>query len=293
MTNNRTRIIAILFVVTTSGLCQTAPPNTDIYLVNFTLVGGAFQFGEIQNITQREGYDNQPFFTSEGQSLLYTSIREDNQADIYRYDIADSSISKITFTPESEYSPTVMPDGKHFSVVRVEADSTQRLWKFPLAGGEPILVLPDVKPVGYHAWADEKTVMLFVLGNPPTLRLADTRTGKAEIIIENIGRSLHKTPKREAISFVHKTSETEWHIKQLDLKKREATLLTKTLSGREDYAWAPGGILLMANEAQLYKFEPQKDNDWQAIANFASAGLKTITRLAVSPKGNRLAFVAN
>ena len=35
-------------------------------------------------------------------------------------------ISRVTQTPESEYSPTVMADGAHISVVRVEADGTQR-----------------------------------------------------------------------------------------------------------------------------------------------------------------------
>ena len=41
-------------------------------------------------------------------------------------------------------------------------------------------MLADVKPVGYHAWADDHTLALFVLGQPATLQLADTRTGKAE-----------------------------------------------------------------------------------------------------------------
>ena len=41
---------------------------------------------------------------------------------------------RVTNTPESEYSPTVTPDGAHISVIRVEADGTQRLWRFTLDG---------------------------------------------------------------------------------------------------------------------------------------------------------------
>ena len=48
-------------------------------------------------------------------------------SDIYRYDIASQAISQVTNTPEAEYSPTVTPDGRHISVIRVESDGTQRL----------------------------------------------------------------------------------------------------------------------------------------------------------------------
>ena len=37
---------------------------------------------------------------------------------------------------------------------RVEADGTQRLWKVGELGEGPTLVLPGVKPAGYHAWID-------------------------------------------------------------------------------------------------------------------------------------------
>jgi tricorn protease-like protein len=282
-----------LAVFSAIALGQASPPATDIYLLNMKVHHGQFELGKPINITNRDGYDNQPSFLPDGQSLLYTSIGEDGQADTYKYNIAGSSIIRVTQTPESEYSPTVMPDGKHFSVVRVEADSTQRLWKFPLDGGEPTLLLPEVKPVGYYAWGNTHTVALFVLGNPPTLQLADIRAGKAEVVIENIGRSLHKIPGKEAISFVHKASESEWIIKQLDFKTRQVTPLAKTLPGREDYAWTPDGVLLMGNDSRLYKNDLKKNSDWQGIADFAGAGLKAITRLAVNPKGDRLALVSN
>jgi dipeptidyl aminopeptidase/acylaminoacyl peptidase len=285
--------LVVKFTFLAAAFAQTGPPATDVYLLNMKSRDGHFELGKPVNVTNREGYDNQPSFLPDGQCFLYTSIREDGQADIYKYDVADSSAIRVTQTPESEYSPTVTPDGRHFSVVRVETDSTQRLWQFPLGGGEPILILPDVKPVGYHAWGDAHTVALFVLGNPPTLQLADIPTGKAEAVSGNIGRSLHKVPRRNAISFVHKASENEWMIKQLDLKTRQVTPLVKTLPGSEDYAWTPQGVLLMGRNSKLYKYDPAKDKEWQEIADFSDAGIKTITRLAVSPSGDRLALVSH
>ncbi|HEV2765048.1 MAG TPA: hypothetical protein VGV38_18850, partial [Pyrinomonadaceae bacterium] len=109
------------------------PPSTDIFLVEVVSRGSLWRFGRPRNVTAREGYDNQPHFEPGGGALLYTSIREDRQADIYRFDVRPGGAqTRVTATREDEYSPTPMPGGRFISVVRVEADKTQRLWKIPL-----------------------------------------------------------------------------------------------------------------------------------------------------------------
>jgi hypothetical protein len=284
-------LVSLLVLVTTT-LSQNPPPSTDIFLVDLVSTGGAIKAARPRNITARAGYDNQPHFIEDGRAILFTSIREENQADIYRYDVERGSTERVTRTAESEYSPTLMPGGKSISVVRVEADSTQRLWRFTISGGEPALILENVKPVGYHAWLDDNTLALFVLGRPNTLQIADTRTGKAEVVAENIGRSLHRRPGAGRLSFVHKVAEKEWVIKELDLAARKATPLIKTLAGSEDYVWTPDGAIIMASGSKLYRWDPQKDKDWHEIADLSPAGIKGITRLAISPRADRLALVA-
>jgi hypothetical protein len=197
----------------------------------------------------------------------------------------------MTNDPESEYSPTLTPDGKFFSVIRVEADNTQRLWKFPLDRVSPVLVLKSIKPVGYHCWIDQNTVALFILGQPNTLQIVDVRTEKAEVVAQNIGRTLRLIPKQDKLSFVHKVSNQEWIIKSIDLKTRQSSTVIKTLPGSEDYAWTPAGILLATKDAKIYKWDPRKDSDWVQLADFSAMGLKSLTRLAVSPKSDWLAVV--
>ncbi|HJQ70493.1 MAG TPA: hypothetical protein VKA70_16055, partial [Blastocatellia bacterium] len=178
------------------------------------------------------------------------------------------------------------------SVIRVEADSTQRLWKFPLGGGAPALVLEKIKPVGYHVWVDGGTVLVFILGTPNTLQMVDLKSENAAVVAENVGRSLHRRPGQQKFTFVHKLSDKEWVIKEFDPATRKAETLVKTLAGSEDYVWTPEGMLLMASGSKLFKWDPKKNADWEEVADFSSAGLKGITRLAVSPKGDRLAMVA-
>ncbi|HZG54042.1 MAG TPA: hypothetical protein VEZ40_18200, partial [Pyrinomonadaceae bacterium] len=196
-TGNSLLRAALLLVAVAAGVsAQTTPPaNEDIFVVEVAASKGKLGFGQPANITNRAGYDNQPAFLADGQSLLYASQREGDQTDIYRYDFKTKQTTRLTATPEGEYSPTLMPGGKFFSVVRVEADKTQRLWKFPLAaGGAPALVLPNLKPVGYHLWLDGRTLALFILGRegqPNTLQLAPTDNSFLDTIHINIGRALH------------------------------------------------------------------------------------------------------
>ena len=265
-------------------------PDPDIFVAPLTGRGGRVAVGAPMNITARPGYDNQPSFTRNGIAILYTSVREDGQADIYRYDLRRRTAERLTRTPESEYSATVTPDGAGFSVVRVEADSTQRLWRFPLGGGEPALVLERVKPVGYHAWADDTTVLVFVLGTPPTLQRASTRDGSAAVVASAVGRSLQKVPGARAISFVDKTAADEWWVARYDVDRGEVTRLVRTPPGSEDHAWTPGGVLLMAKDSTLLRWD-QAGGGWEPVATFREAGLRRITRVAVSPRGDRIALV--
>ena len=271
-----------------------AQGGTDIYVGALRYNDGRVSVGQLTNATDRDGYDNQPHFGLDGTYVLYTSARRDGQTDIYRYEIASNRTTAVTRTPESEYSPATVPKTDAFSVIRVEADSTQRLWSFDADGQNPQLVLENIQPVGYHAWSDDGlTVALFVLGSPPTLQLASTRTGLARIIEQNIGRSLHRIPGEAAISFVHKVSDEEWWIRRLDLGSGRVTSLIKTLPGSEDYAWTPRGTILMGSGSLLYQWTLGGSGGWTQVADFADQGVQAITRIAVSAAGDRIAIVGN
>ena len=286
-------VAASALVLLAASAAPQPPPSTEVFLAPLASMEGRLQAGSPVNVSNSPGYDNQPVFTPDGAALLFTSVRAGAELpDIYRYDLASRLVSRVTTTPEGEYSPTPTPDGTGFSVIRVEADGTQRLWRFSMAGADPALVLADVKPVGYHAWIDDRSLALFVLGRPATLQIADTGSGKAEPVAENIGRSLHRIPGRATVSFVHKEEGAGWWVKEYDPRTKAITPLVRTLDGSEDCAWTPDGRLLMGQGARLFAWQPGGNAGWEEVASFAAAGLQSITRLAVSPKGDWLALVA-
>jgi len=272
---------------------QAAPPGTDIWIVELRREAPGPSLGAVRRATDRPGYDNQPFFLPGGGAFLYTSIDGTGQADTYRYDLRTGRAERLTrTTPESEYSPTPVPGGDRFSVVRVEADSTQRLWSFALDGLDPRLLLPGVAPVGYHAWVDASTVVLFVLGDPPTLRVADLRSGEARIVARNVGRSLHRVPGTERISFLQRREEGTGWITELD-PRTGATRPLVALPGENGfYAWTPEGEVVYGSGSRLLLLPPGAEEGWRLLGDLSGAGIRGISRVAVDPGGRWVAVVA-
>jgi len=268
-------------------------PESEVYLAPITGAGATLKVGAPKNISNHEGYDNQPKFEADGRGIVFTRGDSASRTDIFRYDLATAKLSPVKETPESEYSATPMPDGRGYGVVRVELDGVQRLWRLdPGPGKADDLLVPNIRPIGYFAFPEPLVVAAFVLGAPPTLQLIDLATQESKLIATSVGRSIQKIPGRAAASFLHKVSADEWLIKEVDAKGAVKDL-ARAPKGREDYAWLADGTLLISAGTKILAMRPGADADWREIADFEGLGLKDLTRLATSPRGDQIAIVAS
>ena len=270
------------------------PPATDIYEFNLPSGLDSLPSASPQPIATERGYENQPYYTADGRRLLFTANRDGKQTDIYEFDRTTRRARVVVATAEGEYSPTVTPDGKHISVIRVEPDGTQRLWQFTAAGDEPRLVLTEIRPVGYHAWIDADQLALFVLGKPATLQHARVSTGKATVVAENIGRSLHRIPNSSRISFVHREAADSVWVKEFDPATGAITPLVQLTGGdnERDVAWSPDGTLLMSAGSRISAWR-RGDKAWRELLDVARHKLGAVTRMTVAPDGRALAVVVS
>jgi len=285
------KIFSLCFWIScTASFAQT---GSEIYLFDVKEKRGKLTLSNPQNVTNHVGYDNQPSFHSDQPVLFYSSFNEEGRADLKQYNYKTNITKNITTTNEREYSPTLTPDKKYVSCIIQRDNGAQDLGKYPLESGDPI-VLIDNLTVGYHVWADINHVALFVLGkdrSPNTLHYLELTTKKDTILADNIGRSLHKVPKESAISFVHKLSDSNWVIKKFDTNTLLSKTLASTLPGREDITWTMSGILLSSDGSKLYQLSGA---EWKEIVlKETIPAFKGITRLAISPKGDKLAVVVS
>lgn len=288
---HRGRAPAILLAILagTPGLARSQA-GTDIFLAPLTRTEARLTVGTPLNVSNRPGYDNQPSFTPDGAAILFSSARPDGQTDIMRYHVGTRRIEQVTRTPQNEYSPTTTPDGAGFTVIR---DTSQFLTRFNLDGSGPQIVFERIRPVGYHAWLDQGTAILFVLGSPATLHLADARSGESVVLAWDIGRSLHRIPGRDAGSFTQRMPDGAVYIMELNPRTRAIRPLVRALEGAQDYAWTPAGSIVMARGNALYEWHPGRGAGWQQVGRFDNPALARISRLAVSPSGDWIAMVAD
>jgi hypothetical protein len=151
-------IFALILKAISTPLAVFGQGNTDVYLIKIKADSGKYMFSDPVKINLTEGYNNQPSFHPDGGSLFYSSAPGAN-TDIYRYVIESGKTVRLTDTPDSEYSPILMPNGDKFSVIQLvnsegPRKGAQPLIAFPLSGGEPELIFEDGEKVGYHAWID-------------------------------------------------------------------------------------------------------------------------------------------
>lgn len=277
-------------VILLSAIDSMAQPASEIYLFDLSAKKNKVTISNPVNITNRKGYDNQPAFHPSESFLFYASFNDEGRSDIVSYNYKTKVTTKVTETTEREYSPTVTPDRAHLSCIIQRDNNAQDLGKYSITGGKPD-VLIDNLIVGYHAWADNSHVALFVLGTPNSLHYMRLPTKRDTVLAENIGRSLHKVPGQAAISFVHKVSEKEWLIKLINTATLDISTVGATLPGREDLCWLPDGRILMSDGENLFYLTPGPREEWKRVNTVNASMLKAVTRLAVSANGKKIAIV--
>jgi Tol biopolymer transport system component len=284
-------IFAVCFLLTCKSFGQA---GSEILLFDLSIHKDNVSIANPKNITNHKGYDNQPSFHTDLPIIYYASFNDEGQSDIKYYNYKTGETKSLTTTPEREYSPTLTLDKQFISCIIQRDSVTQDLGKYPVEGGEPLTILNNMT-VGYHVWADNSHLALFILGKknkPNTLHYLRLPTKADTIIAENIGRSLHRVPGESAFSFVHKITESKWFIKKYNPRKSIISVITATPPGREDMCWSPDGKIFFSDGDKIVWMDPKKDKTWKTVLVTSGAELlKGVTRLVVSPDGKKIAAV--
>lgn len=282
------KLTTLAFILLASAII--AQPNTDVFLFDINTENGNFELSNMKNISNNDGYDNQPSFL-DNQTILYAGTRN-GQTDIVRYNIKYGSKIFINHTEGGEYSPLKIPGQNAVSAIRLDPDGKQFLYRYNLSNGDSDVLVDDVI-IGYHVWYKNHIIVSSVLEDGGlSLYTNDIQEKKSYLQQKNIGRSLHKIPNSDLVSYISKEDENVWEIKSLNPNSGKTMFIATTVTkGAEDMCWLPDGTILMGFEDKLYTFTPHKTIDWTEAALLEGYNIKNITRVAVSPDGKKLALV--
>jgi hypothetical protein len=286
----------LFFLLLSSSFAVTAQRNpiSNIYMFQVQALGDssyALVSPKFLTAFNKRGYNNQPAFINNTDLWLTVQVPYDTtQTEIYSLNLAKNLKTRVTATVESEFSPTPTPDPYYFSCVRVEKNKKQRLWKMPYnrtSEGEPLF--PNITNIGYHTWLNDKSVAMFLVGNPHNLVVGNTATQTTTFVSSTIGRCLRTTSDGKLL-FVFKATNDIWYIKKYNPATYSSEIVVKTVGGSEDFVLLDDNTLLMGKGSQVFKFKIGTDTRWREVADVRYYGIKSIERLAIS-SGNKLAMV--
>lgn len=286
--------IIVLFTLSCIMCNTTAQTNTDIYLMDINLQDYNLNYKNLTNVTDRDGYDNQPHFSADGSHLLFSSIRKDKQSDIYKYDLETGETIQITDTEESEYSPTYYDKEKYISTVQQDWDKTQHLMSIEVKSNKKKIMLSRQKRIGYHAWLSKRDIALFIVGEPHKLAKAKKRGKKATVIDEKIGAALYKVPGKRAVAYQFFEDSTQCLIKEFQLRRRAAKTICECLEDAVSFIYLKDGNIISGTGNKLYIFDKKRAaKGWIPIADFSDFEDFDFYRIAINQQETKMALVVN
>ncbi len=281
----RTTALLLLFCIACN--CINAQSDTEVYLFDITTSKGKLYLTNQKNISNQEGYDNQPFFL--GKNALLFSGTIDGNTEIVKYVRGEKKRVNVK-TSGGEYSPQSIPGDRGISAVRLDPDGRQRLYRYEPRSNVTKEIVSDAI-IAYYTWVDKNTlVSASIVSEQLHLVIHDLLKNTNEDLEIAVGRSFHKIPNSNLVSFID-TSKEEWFIKSLDPKTKDISTITALPKGVEDIAWLPNGSLLITYEASIL-IKYKKSKGWELLHTFENENLKSLSRIAVSPDGSQLAVVS-
>ena len=272
------------------SLNTLAQQNTEVFLVDIMTNEEGKTLGKPLNISNNEGYDNQPSFL-DNDTVLFSSTRN-GQTDIAVYTISTNTTKWITDTPQgSEYSPLKIPKKEAVSAIRLDADGLQRLYQYDINTGKSQELIKDLK-VGYHVWYNAHIIVCTVLiENRMDLVVANLKEGTNYTVQKNVGRSLHKIPNTDLVSYISKANE-KVKIKSLHPISRATQTINYLWNGSEDMAWLSEDTIIAGTNSLLAQVKADTMGVWGPFHTIDPLQYNNVSRIAVSPNQQKLALVA-
>lgn len=300
----------LLFAINVSSLAYGSGYDIWLYQLNFDTQKPHWQLGSATEVSNRDGYDNQPAFTPDSQSIIFASDRGGQHNDIYQYHLNQglkSRFSQLTHTPnESEFSPqslinTHTSDSKSgIRYVIEQGVPHQSVWQ-KVSEQAPTRAIKSMIPAGYYAhhpdlgtliWARYAYSLYFeALSNDAQSSSADER----HFVVANAGRSIHAIPNDKAFSYLHKQQDGQRVIKRFDPKSASHTPLISVGNGSEDYSWSSNRWIFNIDGEQLRSVNTLKPEQgaWQSVATLLPPTPlhHNPSRIAISPDLKHMAIV--
>jgi hypothetical protein len=262
--------------------------ETEVWVGALDLRDGGFAVSDLKNISNHRGYDNQPSFLPDGQSLLFTTEAlnlDETGLGVHavRYDLRTGKSTPLPLA--RGFSPTPTNDG------RIMLLREGGVWLHD-ARGKLLRALTQTTQAGYFHRFEDETWVLFMNDKDRRIVLYDPRSHALETMITGAITAPYRVPGQRAVTFVVQSEQTRT-LHRLDVDdKRVTTLATIPFPTGGHHVWTPRGTLFIASGAAIHEWDPRRPTEWPIVHRFDSPDLQGITRIALNATADRIAIVS-
>jgi ketosteroid isomerase-like protein len=291
------RRIVLILILASGATLHGQINDSEVWVGSLEMSSGRFAVSNLVNISKHPGYDNQPAFFPDGK-LVFTSqiaVLDETghavQAVIHDFATGASTPVSGAFgfspTPAADGSLMLLRDG-HVVLHDASGKETQ---------------LTETKDAGYFARFDGQTWVLYMNDKQRRIVIYDPKTKALDTMALGSITAPFRIPDKRAVSFVGvepfpvpegvAAPPRNLFLRQLNLDDRHVTTLASiSFPTSGSHVWTSRGTLLMASGHTIYEWNPARPDDWRTAATFDDPELQGLTRIAISPRGDRIALVS-
>src|SRR4051812_36510270 len=290
------RSIVLVVLLASAAALHAQINDSEVWVGSLDMSSGRFAVSNLTNISKHPGYDNQPAFFPDGKLVFTSQIAPlDETGHAVQAVIHDFPNGTATPVPGAlGFSPTPAADGslmllrdRHVVLHHASGNETH---------------LTETKDAGYFTRFDEQTWVLYMNDKQRRIVIYDPKTKALDTMALSSMTAPFRIPGKRAVSFVavepfpvpEGTAPTRTvFLRQLTLDDRHVTTLASIpFATSGSHVWTSRGTLLMASGHTIYEWSLAKPDDWRTAATFDDPELQGLTRIAISPRGDRIALVS-
>jgi ketosteroid isomerase-like protein len=290
------RRIVLLILLASAATLHAQINDSEVWVGSLDMSSGRFAVSNLVNISKHPGYDNQPAFFPDGKLVSTSQIAVlDETGHAVQAVIHDFATGTSTPVPGAlGFSPTPAGDGSlmllregHVVLHDASGKETQ---------------LTETKDAGYFAKFDDQTWVLYMNDKQRRIVIYEPKTKSLDTMALGSITAPFRIPGKRAVSFVAiepfpapegNAPPRKLFLRQLTLDDRHVTTLAAIpFATSGSHVWTSRGTLLIASGHTIYEWNPATPDDWRTAATFDDPELQGLTRIAISPRGDRIALVS-
>ncbi len=289
-------------------------PRTNIVIADMLYDNGNFYFSNIKKVASEEDrYENQPRFTIDGSHLLFSkeyrkkgkrrSDPEIINTEICQYKMNGGKISRLTRTPEYEFSPVESKYLEQITAVQLDEEGKQYIASYDERGQFQRDEMLNGETVGYYSWLNAENILIYALPAPATLKWINVYSGEEQAITSKIGRTIEFSERDNCVYYVDKSGD-EWALMKIDINALDKgpEKVINLPAGVEDFTMLNDASFISCYQGKLYHYAPgrmgiirgEEQKDWRLIADLDRLDMPTqITRITVNPENSAIVMVVD